>query len=105
MGGTPLHHGAWWGHGDVVDALLDARRGPERAWPSRASAARALGWAAHGSFHCPGPIAGGGTDHLRIAQALVQAGAEIEPDMVHAAAPEVAEWLRREARGGGAGRR
>jgi Ankyrin repeats (3 copies) len=92
MGGTPLHHAAWWGHDDVVAALLDAGADPaRRAAPGIGGTA--LGWAAHGSFHCPGPIVGGGTEHRRIAWRLVQAGAAIEPDMIHAAAPELAEWL------------
>jgi ankyrin repeat protein len=92
MGGTPLHHAAWWGHDDVVAALLDAGADPaRRAEPGIGGTA--LGWAAHGSFHCPGPVVGGGTEHRGIASRLVQAGAEIEPDMIHAAAPELAEWL------------
>jgi GNAT superfamily N-acetyltransferase len=89
-GGAPLHHAAWWGHGDVVAALLARGADPVRAADGGATP---LAWTAHGSFHCPGPVAGGGTDHLRIAQRLVQAGAEIEPAMVHEAAPELAEWL------------
>ena len=52
-----------------------------------------LASAAHGSFHSPGPIAGGGTDHRRIAERLVATGAKVEPDMTHEAAPELAEWL------------
>ena len=40
MGGTPLHHAAWWGHGEVVEALLARGADAARAWPSRASAAR-----------------------------------------------------------------
>ena len=109
MGGTPLHHGAWWGHGAVVDTLLTRGADPT-AVAEPGIGGTALGWAAHGSFHCPGPIAGGGTDHLGIAQALVAAGAEVEPHMVHSAAGEVAEWLAarlevaaQEAAGGGAG--
>ena len=109
MGGTPLHHGAWWGHGAIVDTLLTRGADPT-AVAEPGIGGTALGWAAHGSFHCPGPIAGGGTDHLGIAQALVAAGAEVEPHMVHSAAGEVAEWLAasveveaEEAAGGGAG--
>ena len=97
MGGTPLHHAAWWGHGDVVELLLE--RGADlhrRAEPGIGGTA--LGWTAHGSFHSPGPIAGGGTDHRRIAELLVAAGAKVEPDMAHAAAPELAEWLAERAR-------
>ena len=70
MGGTPLHHAAWWGHGDVVALLLERGADPQRrAEPGIGGTA--LGWTAHGSFHSPGPIAGGGTDHLRIAERLV----------------------------------
>ena len=96
MGGTPLHHGAWWGHGEVVAALL-ARGADATALAEPGIGGTPLGWTAHGSFHSPGPIAGGGTDHVRIAQRLVQAGAEIEPDMLHEAAPELAEWLEVQA--------
>ncbi len=96
MGGTPLHHAAWWGHGDVVARLLEHGADPQRrAEPGIGGTA--LGWTAHGSFHSPGPIAGGGTDHRRIAELLVAAGAKVEPDMVHAAAPELAEWLAERA--------
>jgi ribosomal protein S18 acetylase RimI-like enzyme len=96
MGGTPLHHGAWWGHGEVVAALL-ARGADAAALAEPGIGGTPLGWTAHGSFHSPGPIAGGGTDHVRIAQRLVQAGAEIEPDMLHEAGPELAEWLEVQA--------
>ena len=92
MGGTSLHHAAWWGHGDVVSTLLARGADPART-AEPGIGGTALGWTAHGSFHCPGPIAGGGTDHLRIAQRLVQAGAVIEPDMIHEAAPDLADWL------------
>ena len=96
MGGTPLHHAAWWGHGDVVALLLERGADPQRrAEPGIGGTA--LGWTAHGSFHSPGPIAGGGTDHLRIAEQLVAAGVKVEPDMAHAAAPELAEWLAERA--------
>jgi ankyrin repeat protein/GNAT superfamily N-acetyltransferase len=96
MGGTPLHHAAWWGHGDVVELLLARGEDPERrAEPGIGGTA--LGWTAHGSFHSPGPIAGGGTDHLRIAERLVAAGARVEPDMAHEAAPELAAWLAEQA--------
>ena len=96
MGGTPLHHGAWWGHGDVVDALLARGADPARV-AEPGIGGTPLGWAAHGSFHSPGPVAAGGTDHVQIAQRLVHAGAEIEPDMIHEAAPELAEWLEVQA--------
>ena len=95
-GGTPLHHAAWWGHGDVVAALLARGADPAREADGGATP---LMWTAHGSFHSPGPVAGGGTDHMRIAQRLVQAGAEIEPEMIHEAAPRAG----RVARGAGAG--
>jgi ankyrin repeat protein/GNAT superfamily N-acetyltransferase len=90
MGGTPLHHAAWWGHGDVVEELLARGSDPLARADHDATP---LGWTAHGSFHCPGPVAGGGTDHLRIAEMLVAEGAEVTADMVHEAAPELAEWL------------
>ena len=97
MGGTPLHHAAWWGHGDVVALLLERGADPQRrAEPGIGGTA--LGWTAHGSFHSPGPIAGGGTDHRRIAELLVAAGATVEPDMAHAASPELAEWLAEQPR-------
>jgi GNAT superfamily N-acetyltransferase len=96
MGGTPLHHAAWWGHGDVVEMLLARGADPERrAEPGIGGTA--LGWTAHGSFHSPGPIAGGGTDHVRIAKRLVAEGARVELDMAHEAAPELAAWLAEQA--------
>jgi ankyrin repeat protein/GNAT superfamily N-acetyltransferase len=92
MGGTPAHHAAWWGHGDVVDELLARGADPaRRAEPGIGGTA--LGWAAHGSFASPGPVAGGGTDHLGIVRRLVAEGAVVEPDMVREAAGDVAEWL------------
>ena len=98
MAGTPLHHAAWWGHGDVVEELL--ARGSDPAAEADGGATP-LAWAAHGSFHSPGPVAGGGTDHLRIAQRLVAAGATVEPEMIHAAAGELAEWLAAALEAGG----
>ena len=96
MGGTPLHHASWWGHGDVAEALL--ARGAEATRVAEPGiGGTPLGWAAHGSFHSPGPIAGGGTDHVRIAERLVAAGVEIEPDMAHEADAVLAEWLRERA--------
>jgi ankyrin repeat protein len=92
MGGTPLHHAAWWGHGDVVELLLQRGADPQRR-ADPGIGGTPLSWAAHGSFHSPGPIAGGGTEHLRVAGLLVAAGAAVEPDMAHEAAPELAEWL------------
>jgi Ankyrin repeats (3 copies) len=96
MGGTPLHHAAWWGHGEVV-ALLLARGADPHARAETGSTP--LAWAAHGSFHSPGPVAGGGTDHLAIARRLVEAGAEIEPEMIEVAHAELAAWLEAEAEG------
>ena len=96
MGGTPLHHAAWWGHDDVVALLLEHGGDPQRrAEPGIGGTA--LGWTAHGSFHCPDPVAGGGTDHRQIAERLVAAGAKVEPDMAHEAAPDLAEWLAEQA--------
>jgi hypothetical protein len=94
MGGTPLHHAAWWGHGDVVALLLERGADPHRL---NDDGSTALAAAAGGSFHSPGPIAGGGTDHQRIAELLVAAGAQVEPEMVREAAPELAEWLQARA--------
>jgi GNAT superfamily N-acetyltransferase len=80
----------------VVEMLLARGADPERrAEPGIGGTA--LGWTAHGSFHSPGPVAGGGTDHLRIAELLVAAGAKVEPDMAHEAAPELAAWLTERA--------
>jgi ankyrin repeat protein len=96
MGGTPLHHAAWWGHGDVVERLLARGADPHRrAEPG--TGGTPLAWTAHGSFHSPGPVAGGGTEHQRIAELLVAAGAQVEPDMIDAAAEELAAWLRERA--------
>jgi hypothetical protein len=93
MGGTPLHHAAWWGHGEVVEVLLGRGADPRRrAEPGIGGTP--LGWTAHGSFHSPGPAARGGTDHGRIAEALLGAGARIEPGILEEASEELAEWLR-----------
>src|SRR3954452_2684066 len=97
-GGTPLHHAAWWGQDDVVAELLARGSDPAR---EAAGGATPLAWAAHGSFHCPGPVAGGGTDHLRIAEMLVAEGAQVQPEMVHVAAGDVAEWLQARLDGAG----
>ena len=35
MGGAPLHHASWWGHGDVVEETAGARRGPGRGRRAR----------------------------------------------------------------------
>ena len=72
-----------------------------RAWPSPASAARRSGGPRTAPSTPPARSPRGGTDHVRIAQRLVQAGAEIEPDMIHEAAPELAEWLEVQAARGG----
>jgi hypothetical protein len=96
MGGTPLHHAAWWGHGDVVAELLARGADPHlRAEPGVGGTP--LGWAAHGSFHSPGPVAGGGEDHERIADLLLEAGVAVEPDMLRTASAELADRLREEA--------
>jgi hypothetical protein len=94
MGGTPLHQAAWWGHGDVVELLLARGADPHR--PNTAGATP-LAAAAHGSFESPGPVAGGGTDHLAIARRLVAAGCAIEPGMIEDAGAELAEWLLEQA--------
>src|SRR4051794_3734329 len=94
MGGTPLHHAAWWGHGDVVELLLARGADPHRP---NAAGATPLAAAAHGSFECPGPVVGGGTDHLAIAQRLVAAGAVIESGMIEDADAGLAQWLRERA--------
>jgi len=96
MGGTPLHHAAWWGHGDVVDLLL--ARGADSRHPAEPGAGGTpLAWAARGSFDSPGPVAGGGTEHRRIAAALLAAGAEVEPEMLDEADAALGEWLREQA--------
>jgi ankyrin repeat protein len=51
MQGTPLHHAAWWGHGDVVAALLAPRRGPGCARPNGGATPLVD---RPGSFHPPG---------------------------------------------------
>ena len=101
MGGTPLHHAAWWGHGDVVEELLArgadpqrraepgiggtrARRGPRTA-PSTPPAR----WRAAAPTTC-GSLSGWWPQ-----------GATVEPEMVHAAAGELAEWLAAALEAGG----
>lgn len=94
MGGTALHHAAWWGHLDVVEVLLERGADPQRPAAEPGVGGTALGWAAHGSFHSPGPIAGGGDQHAEIAQRLLAAGANVEPEMLEVASEELATLLR-----------
>ena len=44
-----------------------------------------------------GPVAGGGTDYLRIAERLVTAGATVEPEMADEAGGVLADWLHERA--------
>ena len=89
VGGSPngslLHHAAWVGSPDVVRRLL--ARGAE-ANPATASGTP-LAWAAHGS----GAHALPGRDYVAVAEALVAAGNEIEPELVTVAEGPLYEWL------------
>jgi hypothetical protein len=89
VGGSPrgslLHHAAWVGSADVVRRLL--ARGAE-ANPATASGTP-LAWAAHGS----GAHALPGRDYVAVAEALVAAGNEIEPELVTVAEGPLYEWL------------
>ncbi len=85
--GTLLHHACWVGDPAVVRRLLElgadpvARSGAEHGTP--------IAWAALGSqYHA---IAG--RDYVAVAEALVAAGAEVEPRFLDVAQGPLADWF------------
>jgi ankyrin repeat protein len=85
--GTLLHHAAWVGDAALVERLLElgadpvARSGAEWDTP--------LAWAVLDSPSWRAP----GRDFVRIAELLVDAGAELEPRFTEVAEGPLADWL------------
>ncbi len=86
--GTLLHHAAWMGHVNAVRELLAL--GADANAPSRAEFFTPLAWAALASqYHKLS-----GRDYVAVAEALVDAGAELEPRFLDVAAGPLHEWLQ-----------
>jgi ankyrin repeat protein len=85
--GTLLHHAAWVGNDDVVRQLLVL--GADPAAPSEATWSTPLAWAAHGSRERGGDAA----EYVAVAEALAEAGAEIEPRLLELADEPLYEWV------------
>jgi ankyrin repeat protein len=81
--GTLVQHAAWLGDPQVVAELL--RRGAD---PGSGSSS-ALAWAVHGSRY----NRASGTDHAAVAEALVSAGASVEPRFLDEADGSLHDWL------------
>jgi ankyrin repeat protein len=86
--GTLLHHAAWVGNPEHVRELLGL--GADAVAPSPAEFSTPLAWAALASEYHELP----GRDYVAVAQALVAAGAEIEPRFLEVAAGPLLEWLQ-----------
>jgi ankyrin repeat protein len=91
--GTLLHHAAWMAKADVARELLE--RGADPNARSRADFDTPLAWAVWASAHPP--LAE--RDYVAVAEALVGAGAEIEPRFLEEAAGPLREWLELRAPG------
>ena len=87
--GTLLHHAAWIGAPDLVERLL--ARGADPVAPSGAHRDTPLAWAVHGSQHHRVPD----RDFVGVAERLVAAGAEVEPQFLQFADGPLAVWLQR----------
>jgi ankyrin repeat protein len=85
--GTLLHHAAWVGNAAVARRLLERGADPDGRAPG--AAGRPLGWAAAASTGGPG--AG---DHVGVAEALVAAGALIDPADAEQAEGPLRDWLQ-----------
>ncbi|HSC91567.1 MAG TPA: ankyrin repeat domain-containing protein [Gaiellaceae bacterium] len=85
--GTLLHHGAWVGSSEVVRELL--ARGADPVAASDATFSTPLAWAALGSqaYRLPG------RDYVAVAEALEEAGAELEPRFLEVAHGPFLAWL------------
>jgi ankyrin repeat protein len=81
--GTLVQHAAWFGDPELVAALL--RRGADPG----IDASSALAWAAHGSRHNRASAC----DHVAVAEALVSAGAVVEPRFLDEADGPLHDWL------------
>ncbi|MDQ3778159.1 MAG: hypothetical protein M3310_04745, partial [Actinomycetota bacterium] len=85
--GTFLHHAAWMAKVDAARELL--ARGADPNAPSRADFETPLAWAVWASAHSGFRE----RDYVAIAEALVDAGARIDPRYLDAAAGPLHEWL------------
>jgi len=85
--GTLLHHAAWIGSRQLVEQLLE--RGLDPRASSGAHFDTPAAWAALGSAHD-----GEGRDYVGVLEALVAAGAELEPRFLDVADGALAEWLQ-----------
>jgi ankyrin repeat protein len=92
--GTVLHHAAWLGDSELVRGLL--ARGADANARAGVGSDAPLGWAAHGSVHRRG-------DHVGVAEALVGAGAEVEPRLLDVAGGQLVPWLAARLGTGAAG--
>lgn len=89
-GGPPgalLHHAAWVGNAELVRRLLEL--GADPVTHSGAPFDTPLAWAFLASEHWEIP----GRDYAGVAEALVAAGAELEPRFEKVAEGPLAEWL------------
>ena len=84
--GTLLHHAAWQGKADVVRRLLARSADPSAG--SGADFDTPLAWAVHGARYN-----GGGGEYVAVAEALVDAGAELERRFVDEPAGALTAWL------------
>ena len=89
--GTLLHHAAWVGDAKLVRALL--AEGGDPSAPSDAHFSTPTAWAALGSqaFRLPG------RDYVGVVEALVDAGAELEPRFAEVAHGPLEGWLANRA--------
>jgi ankyrin repeat protein len=91
VGGSPegglLHHAAWVGSPQLVEALLGHGADPDP--PSSADYATPLAWAALASTYHAMP----GRDYVAVAERLVAAGNEIEPRFLEVAEGPLYHWL------------
>ena len=91
--GTLLHHASWTGNADAARELL--ARGADPNVRSREEGDPPLGWAVWASAQS----AFADRDYVAVAEALVGAGAEIEPRFLDGAAGPLREWLQLELPG------
>ena len=85
--GTLLHHAAWFGHPEAVRRLLALGADPLAEAPS--DFATPLAWAVLATFS----RRSADPDYVAVAEALVEAGAELEPRFVEVATGPLLEWL------------
>ena len=91
--GTFLHHAAWTAKPEAARELL--ARGADPNAPSRADFETPLAWAVWASAHS----AFRDRNYVAVAEALVEAGARVDPRYVEDAAGPLREWLELRAPG------